>query len=561
MEAVNVNNEETFQELFEKSLEDLQIESNSIIKGRVVEIQDKGVMVNIGFKSEGFISVEEFKDSKGEITVKPNDEIELYVLSKEDGFGRIRLSRKKALQLMSWGVIKECFNEGKPINGFVTKKVNGGFEVDLNGARAFLPFSLANTAPIKNPDLFINRYYDFKIISLEEKNFNIILDRKSLLIENIEKKRAELYEKIAVNTIIEGEIEFVKDEGAVVTLGADIRGFLPASNIGWGRIKSAGSYLRKGDTLKLKITEIEREKNKIILSIKHMTPDPWENIANKYQKGSKIKGKVTSIQDFGVFVELEPGVEGLIHVSELSWSRKKINPNTIFEQGEIAEVMIKDIDVQNRRISLSLKAIMPTQWEILQTKYKEGDKVKGTLKTITPFGLFIDIGEDENLFIHKNDILWSKKSIDLKSNYKIGQEIEAVILEIGKDNKKFSGSIKHLSADPYKAFYNSHKVGDVVDCEVSGIENFGLFVRLSDEIEGLVHISQLSPERVKDPASIFKIGDKVKALIKSIDFENRKISLSIREFIEGEEKKELKNYQSNNSSAVKLGEILNQDNK
>ncbi len=556
MEEVKTNQDENFQELFEKSLEELQIEEKTIIKGTVIEVQDKGVMINVGFKSEGFVPLHEFTNEKGEITVKPGEEVEVFVVSKEDGFGRIRLSRKKAVQLVAWGKIKEFYEDGRVINGFVTKKVNGGFEVDLKGIKAFLPYSLADIRPVKNLNFFLNRYYDFKIISVNEKNFNVVLDRKSLLEESINRKKEKIYANLELDKIIEGKIDYVKDEGATIDFGANIHGFLPASNISWGRVKSAKNYLRKGDIIKCKIIELDKEKDRIILSIKHINPNPWENANEKYAIGKKVKGKVVSIQDFGAFIELEPGVDGLLHVSEMSWTRKKIHPSKILQIGEIVEVMVKDVNIEDKRISLSLKAIMPTPWEVLESKYKVGDKVKGIVKSISPFGLFVDVGEDENAFIHKNDISWTKRFVDLKDTFKVGQEVEGIIIELDKENKKFHVSIKHLFDDPFAKFAETHKEGDIIEGPITNIESFGLFVNLGDDIEGLVHISQISTERVKNPEDIYKVGDKVTAVIKNIDREQRKISLSIKDYLMKEEEKEIQQYKKVDEPLAKIGDIL-----
>ncbi len=552
-----VQNEDNFQELFEKSLEDLQIDRNTIIKGRVVEIQDKGVMINIGFKSEGFVHIAEFTDKDGNVTVSPGDEVEVYVANKEDGFGRVRLSRRRAVQLIMWEKLKEFFEDDRVVNGFVVKKVNGGFEVDLKGLKAFLPYSLADIRPIKNLNFFLNRYYDFKIISMQDKNFNIVLDRKSLLEESLNRKRAQVYADIEEGKVIEGKLDYVKDEGAIINFGADIKGFLPASNISWGRVKSAKSFLRKGDVIKCKIVELDKEKNKIILSIKHLSPDPWENISEKYPVGTKVKGKVVSIQDFGAFIELEPGVEGLLHVSEMSWSRKRIHPSKILQNGEIVEILVKDLNPDDKKISLSLKSILPTPWDILEEKFKVGEKIEGVIKTITPFGLFIDVGEDENGFIHKNDISWTKKFIDLKSTYKIGDKVEAIITELDKESKKFTLSIKHLSEDPYKTFAENNKIGDVIEGKVTSVESFGVFVDLGNDIEGLVHISQLASERVKEPSDLYKEGDTVKTVIQNIDLNNRKIGLSIKDYQAMEEEKELAQYKTGGEPIAKLGDIIN----
>ncbi len=559
MEEVKVNTEENFQELFEKSLEELQIEEKSIIRGTVIEVQDKGVMINVGFKSEGFVPLHEFTNEKGEVTVKPGEEVEVFVVSKEDGFGRIRLSRKKAIQLIAWSKIKEFFEEGRVINGFVTKKINGGFEVDLKGIKAFLPYSLADIRPVRNLNFFLNRYYDFKIINLNEKNFNVVLDRKSLLEETINRKKEKIYSNLELDKIIEGKIDFVKDEGATIDFGANIHGFLPASNISWGRVKSAKNYLRKGDIIKCKIVELDKEKDKIILSIKHINPNPWENVEEKYAPGKKIKGKVVSIQDFGAFIELEPGIDGLLHVSEMSWTRKKIHPSKILQLGEVVEVMIKEVNPSEQRISLSLKAILPTPWEVLESKYKVGDKVKGVIKSISPFGLFVDVGEDENAFIHKNDISWTKRFVDLKENFKVGEEVEGIIVELDKENKKFHVSIKHLYEDPFAKFIEKHKEGDIIEGPITNIESFGLFVSLDEGVEGLVHISQISTERVKSPEDIYKVGDKVTAVIKNIDREKRKISLSIRDYLMREEEKEIQQYKKIDEPLAKIGDILVQN--
>ncbi len=554
----NVTTEQNdFAKLFEESLKELEIKEGSIIKGTVVEIQDNGVMVNVGFKSEGFIPKHEFMDRDGNLTVKEGDEIEVFVRKKEDGFGRISLSRRLAVWLTNWERIKEAFKEERTVNGFVEKQIKGGYEVDLKGVKAFLPNSLADVRPIKDPKLFIKRYYDFKIIKLEENPPNVVVDRKTLIQEKIERKRKAILEKIKEGIEWEGKVLQINDNGVIIDLGAGITGFLPQSNLRWGRSISPKNFLKKGDTIKFKILEVDKENSKFLLSVKHLTPDPWEKIEKNYSPGMKVKGKVTGIVDFGAFVEIEPGVEGLIHISEMTWTKKKIKPSEIVSKGEIVEVLIKDIDYENKKIALSLKAVLPTPWEIISKKYKKGDKVKGIVKSITPFGLFIDVGEDEDAFIHKDEISWTKKVRNLREKFNKGDEIEAIVIEIDPENKKFNLSIKALSDDPLKTFANSHKEGDIVEGTITRVEQFGAFVDLGIGIEGLVHVSQISPnERLKDAREVVKEGNKVKAVLKSVDVENRKISLSIADYLKMEEEKEYEKFKGEDEPKIKLGELI-----
>ncbi len=546
-----------FEKLFEESLKNLEIEEGSIIKGKVVEIQDNGVMVNIGFKSEGFIPKHEFLDSSGNLTVKPGDEVEVFVRKKEDTFGRVRLSRRLAIWYRGWERVKEAFEEQRTINGFVVKKIKGGYEVDLKGVKAFLPNSLADLRPIKDPHLFVNRYYDFKIIKLEENPPNIIVDRKNLLLERLERKRKALLEKINEGTVWEGKVVQVLDNGAVVDLGAGLRGFLPASNLKWGKSINIRNFLKVGDNIKFKIIEADKENLKFLLSIKHLTPDPWEKVKKEYKSGDRVKGKVTGITDFGAFVEIEPGIEGLIHISEMTWSRKRIKPSDILNRGEVVEVLIKDIDYDNRKIALSLKAIMPTPWEVISKKYKVGDKIKGKVKSITPFGLFVDVGEEEDAFIHKDEISWTKKIKNLREIFSKGDEVEAVVIEVNPDEKKFNLSIKALQEDPLKTFAEKYNIGDIIEGTISRVEQFGGFVKLENDLEGLVHVSEIKPdERIKDAREVLKEGEKVKAILKSIDLENRKISLSIADYLRKEEEKEYAQFKGEGEVKVKLGDLI-----
>ncbi len=548
---------ENFEELFEKSLKDLDIEEGSIIKGTVVEIQDNGVMVNVGFKSEGFIPKHEFLDKDGNLTVKEGDEIEVFVRKRENGFGRISISKKMVDLMRAWERVKEAYEEGRTINGFVVKEIKGGYEVDLKGIKAFLPKSLADLRPIKDPNLFVKRYYDFKIIKLEEEPQNIVLDRRSLLQEKLDRKRKAILENVEEGKEWEGTVVNILDNGVVVSLGAGITGFLPEFNISWSRRNLSKKYLKKGDHIKFIILEADKENLKFLLSIKHLTPDPWEKVKKEYFAGMKVKGKVTGLTDFGAFVEIEPGVEGLIHISEMTWTRKKIKPSDILNKGEIVEVLIKDIDYDNRKIALSLKAVMPTPWEVIAKKYKVGDKIKGKIKTITPFGLFVDVGEDEDGFIHKDEISWTKKIKNLNTLFKKGDEVEAIVTEINPDEKKFNLSIKRLTDDPLKVFAEKNRINSIVEGVVTRVEPFGAFVDLGNEIEGLVHVSEIThDERLKDAKEALKEGDKVKAILKSIDLENRKISLSIAEYLKIEEEKEFEKFKGEGEAKVKLGELI-----
>ena len=549
---------ENFKEMFEESLKELDIEEGSIITGTVVEIQDNGVMVNVGFKSEGFIPKHEFLDNEGNLTVKEGDKVEVFVRKKENGFGRISLSKKMADWMKSWERVKDAFEDKRTINGFVVKEIKGGFEVDLKGVKAFLPRSLADLRPIKDVNLFIKRYYDFRVVKLEEEPPNVVVDRRSLLQEKLERRRKAILEKIDDNVEMEGIVVNVDENGAVIGFGAGITGFLPASNFSWSRKTLPKNFLKKGDNVKVKILEADKENLKFILSIKHLTPDPWEKVKSNYSAGMKVKGKVTGLTDFGAFVEIEPGIEGLIHISEMTWTRKKIKPSDILKRGEMVEVLIKDIDFENRRIALSLKAIMPTPWEVIANKYKVGMKVEGKIKTITPFGLFVDVDEDEDAFIHKDEISWTKKVKNLNSLYKKGDKIEAVVIDVNPEEKKFNLSIKRLNDDPLKIFADSYKIGDLVEGKVTRVEQFGAFVDLGDEIEGLVHVSQITPdERLKDAREAIKEGENVKAILKNIDLDSRKISLSIADYLKMEEEKEYEKFKGEAEPKIKLGELLN----
>jgi small subunit ribosomal protein S1 len=503
------------------------VQFGEVVKGKVVQINSDVVMVDVGWKTEGYIPAEELRDKEGNISVVVGDTVEV-LIDKRNGDGNLILSRDKAAKLKVWDDIKAACEQNVSIKGTVVEKVKGGLSVDI-GILAFLPGSQVDIRPVRDIDKYIGQCLTFNILKYDRKRNNVVLSRRPILEREREMERKKLLENIEEGKIVEGIIKNVTDYGLFIDLGG-IDGLLHVTDISWGRVTRPSDNFSKGDKIKVKVLSFDREKERISLGLKQLVDNPWDKILEKYPVGSIVEGKVVNLMDYGAFVELEGGVEGLIHVSEMFWTRGVKHPSKILEHGEIVKVMVLDVNSEQKRISLSLKQTFPNPWEMLKQKHPEGTTVKGVIKNITNFGIFMDIEEGIDGLIHVSDISWKHHVKHPSEFYKKGQEIEAMVLNVDVENEKFSLGIKQIEKNPWEEFNLKYTQGTVIKGRVTNIAEFGVFLEIEEGIEGLVHISELSQKRVKSCSELFAIGDIVTAVIKSIDMKSRKIRLSIKDY-------------------------------
>ena len=497
-----------------------------VFKGRIISIGQDYVTVDIGYKQEGLVSVKEFQNYDGSLKIKANDEIEVYLERLESHMGNLILSKDKAEILKAWDKISLACESGEPLTGTVIAKVKGGLSVDI-GVKAFLPGSQIDIRPTRYLDKFIGKTMEFKVIKFNKKRGNIVLSRRAILAEERGKMRGEILSQIEEGMIVKGIVKNITDYGAFIDLGG-IDGLLHITDMSWGRVKHPSNLLNIGDEIEVKILKFDQDKERVSLGLKQVQANPWEEAKNKYVPGTKVAGEIVSVKDYGVFVELDDGIEGLIHVSEMSWTNKIKNPTKHFNPGERVEAVVLEVDVENKRISLGVKQLQPNPWDGLVAKYKVGDKVKGKVKSIVDFGVFVDIGEEVDALIHVSDVSWTKKNVNPTEEFKEGQTVEAMVMAVDRENQKFSLGIKQLEEDPWKKIETRFPVGTVVEAEVVRVTDFGAFVELETGIEGLIHISELSEERVEKPSDVVKKGDAAKAMVISVDKEAKKIALSIK---------------------------------
>ncbi len=497
-----------------------------VFKGRIISIGQDYVTVDIGYKQEGLVSVKEFQSYDGSLKIKANDEIEVYLERLESHMGNLILSKDKAEILKAWDKISLACESGEPLTGTVIAKVKGGLSVDI-GVKAFLPGSQIDIRPTRYLDKYIGKTMEFKVIKFNKKRGNIVLSRRAILAEERGKMRGEILSQIEEGMIVKGIVKNITDYGAFIDLGG-IDGLLHITDMSWGRVKHPSNLLNIGDEIEVKILKFDQDKERVSLGLKQVQANPWEEAKNKYIPGTKVAGEIVSVKDYGVFVELDDGIEGLIHVSEMSWTNKIKNPVKHFNPGERVEAQVLEVDVENKRISLGVKQLQPNPWDGLVTKFKVGDKVKGKVKSIVDFGVFVDIGEEIDALIHVSDVSWTKKNVEPTAEFKEGQTVEAMVMTVDRENQKFSLGIKQLEEDPWKKIETRFPVGTVVEAEVVRVTDFGAFVELETGIEGLIHISELSEERVEKPSDVVKKGDAPKAMVISVDKEAKKIALSIK---------------------------------
>lgn len=548
---------EDFRTLFEESMR--AVKPGAVVKGRVVGITPTHVMIDVGYKSEGQVPLQEFLDREGKVEVRVGDDVDVFFAASEGENGGIILSREKARGIKVWEKIEQAYKDGSGVEGVILGKVKGGFKVDL-GVEGFLPGSHVDIRPTHNLDKFIGLKDRFAILKYNRPRANVVVSRRVLLEREREALKKEIFKVLEEGLILEGTVKNITNYGAFVDLGG-IDGILHISDMSWGRISHPSELLKVGQRVKVVVLKFDPEKERISLGMKQILPDPWASVAERYPVGSRVKGKVLSVVDYGAFVELEKGVEGLIHVSEMSWAKRIIHPSKIVQTGETVEVVVLSVDPGHRRISLGLKQVLPNPWEQLKEKYPVGSVVKGPVRSITDFGIFVGVEEGIDGLVHISDLDWTKKVKHPSELYKKGDVVEAVVLGVDVQSERLSLGIKQLTPDPWKRVPGKYPVGSKVKGEITSVADFGVFVRLEEGIEGLIHVSQLSTERVEKPSSLFKAGEQVEAEVINIDPKERKIGLSIRALKKTEERLEMERYLKKEKEAARFSfeDILNEE--
>jgi small subunit ribosomal protein S1 len=549
---------ESFAALFEESLNRKEMRAGELITAQVVRVDHNVVVVNAGLKSESLIPVEEFLDDKGELEVKPGDFVTVAIESLENGYGETKLSREKAKRLAAWHDLEVAMEEGKIVEGFVSGKVKGGLTAMVNGIRAFLPGSLVDIRPVKDTTPYENKTMELKVIKLDRKRNNVVVSRRAVLEETMGADREAILENLKEGAIVKGVVKNITDYGAFVDLGG-IDGLLHITDLAWRRVKHPSEVLSVGDEVEAKVLKFDQEKNRVSLGIKQMGDDPWGGLARRYPAGTRLFGKVTNLTDYGAFVEIEQGIEGLVHVSEMDWTNKNVHPSKVVALGDEVEVMILEIDEQRRRISLGMKQCQANPWDDFAANHKKGDKVKGQIKSITDFGVFIGLEGGIDGLVHLSDLSWNQPGEEVVRNYKKGDEVEAVVLAIDVERERISLGIKQLEGDPFGGFVSGHEKGAIVTGTVKSLDAKGAVIALEGDVEAYLKASEVSSERVEDIRNHLKEGDSVTAVIINVDRKNRGINLSIKALNKAEETAAMQKFSAeSNASAgtTNLGALL-----
>ena len=547
---------ESVMDMYEESFK--RFAEGEVVTGRIISIDKDQVLIDIGYKSEGQVRVQEFLDENGNITANVGDAIEVMVEWWDDEDERVLLSKDKAANIKVWESIKTSYDEEGTVKGTIANRVKGGFSVDI-GVPAFLPGSQADLRPIRNLDEMVGKEFDFKILKYNRKRSNIVLSRRAILEKELEEKRTTTLATIEEGKVVEGIVKNITEYGVFVDLGG-VDGLLHITDISWGRVKHPSELFSIGDPITVKILNLDLENERVSLGMKQLTEDPWSTAAENYAVGSRVTGKVVSLTDYGAFIELEEGIEGLIHVSEMSWTRKVRHPSKVVSVGDEVEAIVLDIKPESRRISLGMKQVVPNPWDVISEKYPIGTTIEGKLKNITDFGLFIGIDEGIDGLVHISDISWTKRIKHPSELFKKGDVIQAIVLDIEKDNERFSLGIKQLQADPWQTVVERYQVGKEITGTVTNLTDFGIFVELEEGIEGLVHISEISKEKIKSPTEKFKVGDVITARVMNINTEERRIGLSIKRLEIEDEQSLLSEYVNNiRPGTSTFGEILREN--
>lgn len=547
---------ESFAELFEESLGNKQMQPGAIVTGTVVDIRPDVVVVNAGLKSEGVIPVDQFYNEQGEVEVHVGDEVEVTLDAVEDGFGETRLSREKAKRARAWTILEKAFEEGATVTGMINGKVKGGFTVDLNGIRAFLPGSLVDVRPVRDTAYLEDKDLEVKVIKLDQKRNNVVVSRRAVVESEYSAEREALLNNLQEGMVVKGVIKNLTDYGVFVDLGG-IDGLLHITDMAWKRVKHPSEIVNVGDEIDVKVLKFDRERNRVSLGLKQLGEDPWADLARRYPESSRMFGAITNIADYGCFVEIEEGVEGLVHVSEMDWTNKNVNPAKVVHIGQEVEVMVLDIDEERRRISLGMKQCYANPWEEFAALHNKGDHVKGTIKSITDFGIFIGLDGGIDGLIHLSDISWNLPAEEAVRNYTKGEELEAVVLAVDPERERISLGVKQLDKDPFSNYVAEHDKGSIVKGTVSEVDAKAAIIDLGDGVEGVLRASELARDRVEDARTVLSVGEEVEAKFMGVDRKSRTISLSIKAKELGEEAEAMQDYSRNSGSVgTTLGDIL-----
>jgi len=547
---------ESFAQLFEQSLANQRIRPGMILTGLVVEVTNDVVIVNVGLKSEAVIPLEQFKNERGEVEVKAGEQVEVALDSVEDGTGETRLSREKAKRARTWTRLEEAFNKSEIVTGVITGRVKGGFTVEIENVRAFLPGSLVDVRPVRDTSYLEGKPLEFKVIKLDQKRNNVVVSRRAVVEQEFSAERSALMDNLQEGAVVRGAVKNLTDYGAFVDLGG-IDGLLHITDMAWKRVKHPSEVVKVGDEIEVRILKFDRERSRVSLGLKQLGADPWQNIARRYPPSTRVFGKVTNIADYGAFVEIEDGVEGLVHVSEMDWTNKNVNPAKVVHTGQEVEVMVLDVDEERRRISLGLKQCQANPWKEFAENYNRGDKVGGQVKSITDFGIFIGLPGNIDGLVHLSDISWDQPGEEAVRNYQKGQQLEAMVLSIDPERERISLGIKQLAKDPFSAYIADNPKGTIVRGVVKEVDARGAIIDLGNGIEGQLRASELGRDRVEDARAVLKVGEQVEAKFTGVDRKSRTISLSIKAKEAHEEAEAVQSYRSETAtSGTSLGDLL-----
>ncbi len=548
---------ESFAQLFEQSLANQRIRPGMILTGLVIDVTSDVVIVNVGLKSEAVIPLEQFKNERGEVEVKAGDEVEVALDSVEDGTGETRLSREKAKRARTWTRLEEAFNKSEIVTGVITGRVKGGFTVEIENVRAFLPGSLVDVRPVRDTSYLEGKPLEFKVIKLDQKRNNVVVSRRAVVEQEFSAERSALMENLQEGAVVRGTVKNLTDYGAFVDLGG-IDGLLHITDMAWKRVKHPSEVVKVGDEVEVRILKFDRERSRVSLGLKQLGADPWQNIARRYPPSTRVFGKVTNIADYGAFVEIEDGVEGLVHVSEMDWTNKNVNPAKVVHTGQEVEVMVLDVDEERRRISLGLKQCQANPWKEFAENYNKGDKVAGQIKSITDFGIFIGLQGNIDGLVHLSDISWDQPGEEAVRNYQKGQQLEAMVLSIDPERERISLGIKQLAKDPFSAYIADNPKGTIVRGVVKEVDARGAVIDLGNGVEGQLRASELGRDRVEDARAVLKVGDELEAKFTGVDRKSRTISLSIKAKEAHEEAEAVQSYRSEAAapSGTSLGDLL-----
>lgn len=550
---------ESFAQLFEESLTHQEMRIGEVITAEIIRVDYNVVVVNAGLKSESFIPVEEFKNDKGEIEAVPGDFVTVAIESLEDGYGETRLSRDKAKRLTAWHDLEAAMESGAIVSGMVNGKVKGGLTAMINGIRAFLPGSLVDIRPVKDTTPYENKEMEFKVIKLDRKRNNVVVSRRAVLEETQGADRESLLASLQEGAVVNGIVKNITDYGAFVDLGG-IDGLLHITDLAWRRVKHPTEIINVGDEVAAKVLKFDKEKNRVSLGMKQLSEDPWVGLSRRYPQGTRLFGKVTNLTDYGAFIEIEQGIEGLVHVSEMDWTNKNVYPSKVVQLGDEVEIMILEIDEERRRISLGMKQCKPNPWEEFSMGQEKGNKVSGQIKSITDFGVFIGLPGNIDGLVHLSDLSWSLPGEEAVRNYKKGDEVEALVLSIDVERERISLGIKQMEGDPFNSFVAIHDKNSIMDGIVKSIDAKGAVIALSDDVEGYLRASEVSRDRVEDIRTHMKEGDKIETMIINIDRKNRTINLSVKAKDKSDEASAMQKITSKSSPAssgtTSLGALL-----